>query len=337
MIYFGASNSYNGFITNFDKIFDREKLSRLYIIKGGPGTGKSTMMRTIAKHFSSLPKIEIRCSSDPDSLDGLLIESGAKTVGIVDGTSPHVVEADFPGAIEDIINLYDGFNNSNLSKRYIDLNRLSLLKRNLYVRAYEALNVAGQIHNYISTNYIDNSTYKKAEYILRKEINVEKKKFGQITSSNFMRTSFSKNGLQSIADPGNKKEVILIKGDGISEYIAMKVLCDFLKRERIAALIYSSPLSKGLIDTIETDDAIYAISYKDNVESVNVSEIIDRDGYRSMHYSYSNFIKEAQVCFAEAALLHAEIEKIYSSSIDFTVNDSKTKDAIDKISAIFAE
>ena len=41
--YFAAANSYEGFISFFDNIFNSEKFDRIYVIKGGPGTGKTVM------------------------------------------------------------------------------------------------------------------------------------------------------------------------------------------------------------------------------------------------------------------------------------------------------
>ena len=41
--YFAAANTYKGFISYFDTVFDPEKVSRLYVLKGGPGTGKTAL------------------------------------------------------------------------------------------------------------------------------------------------------------------------------------------------------------------------------------------------------------------------------------------------------
>ena len=47
--YFAAANSAYGFHNSFCEIFSPDKLQRVYIIKGGPGTGKSYLMKNIAK------------------------------------------------------------------------------------------------------------------------------------------------------------------------------------------------------------------------------------------------------------------------------------------------
>ena len=109
--YFGAANGYDGFRSYFDEIFDSKNYKRVFVIKGGPGTGKSTFMKRISKHFTRNGDDveEIYCSSDPSSLDGVIIGRENKKIAFLDGTSPHERDAKFPGAIDEIINLGDNF------------------------------------------------------------------------------------------------------------------------------------------------------------------------------------------------------------------------------------
>ena len=46
---FAASNSCEGFKNYYGDIFTDTRVDRLYIIKGGPGTGKSHFMRVVAR------------------------------------------------------------------------------------------------------------------------------------------------------------------------------------------------------------------------------------------------------------------------------------------------
>ena len=72
--YFLGSNTNLGFYSYFDKILNPQKNARLYIIKGGPGSGKSTLMKRLLERFiADGDDIEkFYCSSDPNSLDGVL-------------------------------------------------------------------------------------------------------------------------------------------------------------------------------------------------------------------------------------------------------------------------
>ena len=104
--YFAAVNSGAGFVSLFDEIFYAPSILRRYIIKGGPGTGKSSLMRTIATKAENMGKrVEYYfCSSDTTSLDGIVIDG---RIAFLDGTSPHIVEPAFPGVVENIVNTGD--------------------------------------------------------------------------------------------------------------------------------------------------------------------------------------------------------------------------------------
>jgi len=104
--YLGA-NTAKGFYSLFDELYDPYGDWRAYVIKGGPGTGKSGMMKAIAAACGKegLDAERIWCSSDPKSLDALIFHD--VRVCVADGTAPHVIEPKFPGAVETLINLGD--------------------------------------------------------------------------------------------------------------------------------------------------------------------------------------------------------------------------------------
>ncbi|MEA4911651.1 MAG: hypothetical protein VB092_03430 [Oscillospiraceae bacterium] len=104
--FLGASSP-TGFAGFFDSLCDPGAPFRTCIIKGGPGCGKSSLMKRIgARAVAAGCDIErIHCSSDPDSLDGLIcIQKG---FALVDGTSPHVLEPAIPAAKQEVLSLYD--------------------------------------------------------------------------------------------------------------------------------------------------------------------------------------------------------------------------------------
>ena len=103
--YFLGANSPGGFYSLYDNLFHPETDNTLYILKGGPGCGKSSFMRAIARDLeeNGYAVEYIFCSGDPDSLDGIFIPE-LKT-GFVDGTAPHVIEPKYPAVAEQYINL----------------------------------------------------------------------------------------------------------------------------------------------------------------------------------------------------------------------------------------
>ncbi len=112
--YFLGSSGKNGFFSCFSQLTPKIDGQYTFIIKGGPGTGKSSMMKKIASEIEDMD-IEcerIFCSSDPSSLDGIIIPS--LRVSIADGTSPHTIDPDYPGATGEIVNLGDCWDKKKL-------------------------------------------------------------------------------------------------------------------------------------------------------------------------------------------------------------------------------
>jgi hypothetical protein len=121
-----GGNTPGGFFSYYAHILPSSEARRVFILKGGPGTGKSTLMRKVGLELVKKGfNVEfMHCSSDNNSLDGLVIPE--LKVSIIDGTSPHMVDPLYPGAVEEIVNLgqfwsQEGFDQSR--EKIIALNQ----------------------------------------------------------------------------------------------------------------------------------------------------------------------------------------------------------------------
>ena len=87
--FFLGANTPVGFVGYLDDLYCPHDGWRAYIIKSGPGTGKNSLMRAVMTAMTDrgLEVEAIHCSSDPGSLDGVLVP--ALKAGIIDGTAPH--------------------------------------------------------------------------------------------------------------------------------------------------------------------------------------------------------------------------------------------------------
>ncbi|MDO4565718.1 MAG: hypothetical protein Q4B42_00135 [Oscillospiraceae bacterium] len=142
--YYLGATSPGGFAGFFDTLASGEKL-KLYIIKSGPGSGKSSLMKRLAARLESrgLSRELIRCSSDPDSLDGLICRE--RGFAIIDGTAPHVVEPSIPAARERVLSLYDTIDSAALSQKLTRLESLFSQNAALHARAKSFIAAAGSL------------------------------------------------------------------------------------------------------------------------------------------------------------------------------------------------
>ncbi len=142
--YFAAANTVGGFVSYYNDIFG--KCERIYVIKGGSGTGKSRFMREVAdyasKSFRDAGVEFFYCSFDPDSLDGIIID---RRIALIDGTAPHVYEPTLPGAREDLVDLGAFWNGKALAEKKNEILSLMRQKKECFGRAYKYLAAYGEL------------------------------------------------------------------------------------------------------------------------------------------------------------------------------------------------
>lgn len=144
-VYLGA-NTRKGFRGVYHQLL-RNDDCRVYILKGGPGTGKSTFIKKVISELQGYDFCMdiIHCSGDPTSLDGVICTEAG--VIVVDGTSPHTLDPAIPGAREEIINLGAFWDSAMLRKFQSDIAQYNEKKAAFYRRAYQYLAAAGAIYD----------------------------------------------------------------------------------------------------------------------------------------------------------------------------------------------
>lgn len=125
------------------------------VFKGGPGVGKSTFMRVIGD--AMLEKgydVEFHCcSSDNDSLDGVVIP--AIGVALIDGTAPHIVDPRHPGAVDEIVHLGDYWDEAGMRANKAEILKLTAEIGRLFERAYGYLAQAKILLDEVESYYSD--------------------------------------------------------------------------------------------------------------------------------------------------------------------------------------
>ena len=123
--FFLGANSENGFVSYFKQLQEQDRSMQLLILKGGPGSGKSTLMKKVLRFAEEKGHILeiIPCASDPDSLDAFIDYTAG--FSMMDGTSPHTEDPTIPGARHHI--LYTGalWDSRKLSEKYDEIKKLT--------------------------------------------------------------------------------------------------------------------------------------------------------------------------------------------------------------------
>lgn len=114
--FFLGANTPQGFFSLFDEVEQSNEPWHTFLIKGGPGCGKSSFLKKVAALYASIcPDMELcPCSSDPDSLDAVILpEQG---LSLMDATAPHAREAAVPAVRQTILSFGDHLNGGQLQE-----------------------------------------------------------------------------------------------------------------------------------------------------------------------------------------------------------------------------
>lgn len=156
---FPGGNTSRGFHSFYDHILQPDA-DKIFVVKGGPGVGKSTFMRhigtTLVEHGYD---VEFHCcSSDNGSLDGICVP--ALEIAVIDGTAPHMVDPRNPGVVDEIIHLGDYWNEAGIRAHREPILRLNAELGRLFRRAYAYLAAARLFLDEVESYYQNGNALK---------------------------------------------------------------------------------------------------------------------------------------------------------------------------------
>lgn len=338
--YFAAANGYEGFKSYFNKVFAPKDYKRLYVLKGGPGTGKSSFMKRIREHFlsRSFGCDSIYCSSDSASLDGVIIYGKTEKVGILDGTAPHEVDTRIPGAVDEIINLGAAWDKSGLSARKKDIEMLGAEKKKRYENAYFFMRAAGAFHGKI--NACDQCGFVPDSYSdeITKYSKMLTKNSGRICEQ-YLLSCFSKDGYSSaFAYDFQCENKASVYGEHGADFIYFDALLRALRERGSSAVRFPSPLSDALTDAVfipESDTLIFADRAKKKDADILLSESGCSDSFLDFCADENELLlRKAKEEFAAASHYHFALEGIYTPLMNFDIIAQMRQEVILEIEKI---
>ena len=137
--YFPGANTGRGFIGHFEGIVPPwSEPHYTYVLKGGPGVGKSTLMKKCAAiaRANGFTVEEFRCASDPESFDAVRIPQ--RRLVLLDGTAPHTIDPAMPGIDGETLDLGRFLHKEVFKRRREELFVLAEENRGRYRRHPEA-------------------------------------------------------------------------------------------------------------------------------------------------------------------------------------------------------
>ena len=334
--YFLGSNTKKGFIPLYEQLRKPTSGKRMYILKGGPGCGKSSLMKRLGDALEAQGhRLEyFPCTSDPSSLDALLDYDAQ--VSIVDGTAPHTMDPKYPGAYDVIINLGDVWDQEKLRKNKPKIMELTDIISGYHAMAGYCITAATTLletNRSISNLYVNRDTIQDAINLLTNELSHGKK--GQehkrlLSAVSVGSVVFFDMTLKALCpklfvipdDWGAAAGILL---EGLHEYALSAKLevytcyCSIESPDKIDHLLFPS-LGIG----ITTSNSFHATESTEGTSFDNLMLPVpeaDAAILAGNLETAGNLINSACCNVEKAKKLHDELEAFYISSMDFTKVD----------------
>lgn len=350
--YFLGGNTSQGFYSHFNYIISQKEATRIICLKGGPGTGKSSLMKKLAKTYIDKGfDVEFHhCSSDSDSLDGILIKK--LNVALLDGTAPHMIDPKNPGAVDDIVNMGICLKEDNFKNLKNDILKVNTEIGNTFRRAYRFFASAKSL-------YEDWYTFNNdALDIYRINLLKEKLKADILPDTlkapgnerHLFATGFTPKGIVTYiptlindlskvyvlkGGPGTGKTDVLqyISDEAIKRGFNVEILHTPLWPEKIEHIIIPE-----LSTAIVTANEINKMEFEGQGEIYDMNDFLDQDyiGYhlssildvRSVFYI---LLQKGLDCIKNAKALHDDLEEFYVPNMDFSKADEIYNELLNKL------
>ncbi len=336
--YLLGGNTTEGFFSYYDYLADAEEVRKVYIIKGGPGTGKSTTMKTVGKwgEEKGFSVDYVHCSSDPSSLDGVII----KDIGIamVDGTSPHVVDAKNAGAVETILNMGEFWNEDAIrdnKKAIMECNKKISAR---FKEAYNFLEAAGCLSRNCNVHLNSEKVAQSVEKILE---NVPISGKGRKKVRKLFSEAITPEGIISYADTIKCENNVVLKSElyGGAGKIT-EVLAEKLINQGFDVELFYSPLNPETeIRNIVVPELSLSVVTSDILSLADESGamLIDTDAFSETNTGpdylrnklfVMTMIQQAVRAISGAKMMHDKLESYYIPNIDFEKMEKKREEII---------
>ncbi len=313
---FLGSNTPEGFYGRFN---DMLSLSKTVILKGGAGSGKSTLIKKVgARALAENFDVEYyHCSGDAQSLDGVYIPKLKWCV--LDGTSPHALEPNFAQLDHFVFNLLQNANTAIIEKNRNEIITLLKNKKQHFTSAYLYLKAMYCID---SARYIENNYSNKTQ--IYNAISDDIFALTDITQAVPMRTLFvsaiTPEGLLDFYKSAfiATKNIVLRCDDKHDSTPLIKLLETKLAARNQQYIKYLNPFNPKETEALQFGGLTVLV----NIDNVPIYKTFDIDILPSnpdecSHSQLNNYFDSAIMELSLARKAHLETESYYIPAMDF--------------------
>lgn len=350
--WFMGANAPKGYFSKFDRLINPSPGGKCFLIKGGPGTGKSTMLKKIASVLTEkgMSTELIFCTADPDSLDAVATPDGK--FAALDATLPHALEPKYPGAYETEVSLSDCWNEEKLRKNHEKITALFDENRRLHEEARHYISAAAGLLEEaarLGLSLINaEKTEKAALRICKKEFGKRRERKGTekirfLSAVTEKGVTFLNNTPKILCeriymvedDPGAVSRIFMSTVRKTALEHGLDIItcrCPLFPNEKTEHIFIPS-LHLGFM-TLNRRHRIEATPYR-IIHSCRFTDA-GKTGAQKIRIRFAlrlakNLINEASLCMKEAKAVHDELESYYTEAMDFSLAEKKLGKIIDAI------
>lgn len=334
--FFPGGNTSKGFYSFYRYILSQDEARRIICIKGGPGTGKSSLMKKVAKIFleKGYEVEHHHCSSDNNSLDGVVIKG--LNIALLDGTSPHVVDPMNPGAVDEILNMGQCWNEEGFKEFKPFIMDTNKKVGKIFRRAYRFFGAAKDIYEDWYTFNNEALNFNKLSLLkeeLKNEIlpsTVNKLGFDR----HLFATAFTPNGIVTYIEnliEGFERVYVLKGGPGTGKTSILQYIYEEAVRRGFYVEVFHTPLTPDRIEhvlipnlgvAIVTSNVINNIDFSGKTYDMNTllnQNTLEKNKTETQDVkeTFYMLLNKGLACIKGAKSLHDALETGYIPNMNF--------------------
>jgi hypothetical protein len=267
----------------------------------------------------------IFCSSDVNSLDGVIIKKGEKSVAVIDGTAPHQTDTVLPGAYDTLINLGEAWQENELVKRRERIKELNKSKSKAYSDAYDNLMLSSIFAKKIEAEIKNCYNIKESKCLCD---NLFKKLYipGSYQKDVRLVSAFSKDGHTHLDTLKNISDVTLyVNINSFGAKLFVQQLALKLMDSDTDLCLFPTPLQNDFYEAIYIKASKTAIIIENNATpDIDTDALLDKEKLNAKKAELASYdqtknlyLEKAKLKFALASEYHFSLESIYTAAMDF--------------------